>query len=92
MSHFFFLTHIVPAVAVKSPDIVSLQSVPELHAVPSGSVNTSSSTDLESAYASSSNESEATSPEHCHSQQPPQSLFQTIPSSDPASASRAKVT
>ncbi|MCJ8742564.1 hypothetical protein PDJAM_G00083560 [Pangasius djambal] len=86
-----WINHICAAVAVKAPGIVDLQSVPTLNSVPSGPVNTSSSADLESAYMSSSNESGTTSPEHCHSQQPPQSLFQTVPPSDPASATRAKV-
>lgn len=88
---FSIFTHIVPGVAVNAPGIVGLQSVPALHSVPSGPVNSSNSADLESAYVSSSNESGTMSPEHCHSQQPPQSLFQTIPPSDPTSATRAKV-
>ncbi|XP_060752215.1 putative transcription factor ovo-like protein 3 [Tachysurus vachellii] len=86
-----WINNISEEVTVKAPGIVSLQSVPELDSVPSGPINSSSSTDLESAYASSSNESETASPEHCHSQQPPQSLFQTASPSDPASATRAKV-
>lgn len=91
MSVLFFI-YIVPAVTVKAPGIVSLQSVPELDSVPSGPINSSSSTDLESVYASSGNESETESPEHCHSQQTPQSLFKTASPSDPASATRAQVT
>ncbi|TSK16129.1 Transcription factor Ovo-like 2 [Bagarius yarrelli] len=86
-----WINHISTAVTVKSPDIVSLQSVPELTSVLPGPMSTSSSADLESTYASSSNESETASPEHCHSQQPPQSLFPSISSSDPSSAPRAKV-
>lgn len=82
----FFPLHIISAGAVKATDTVGLQSVPSLNSVPCGPVNTSSRTDLESAYTSSSNESGTMSPEHCHSQEPPQSLFQTIPPSDSASA------
>ncbi|KAF7701283.1 putative transcription factor ovo-like protein 3 isoform X2 [Silurus meridionalis] len=85
-----WIDHISAAVAVKAPADVSLQSVPTLSNVSPGPINTSSSADLESVYASSSNESE-TSPEPCHSQQPSQSLFQTISPSDPGSAIRAKV-
>lgn len=91
MSKFSYIIYIVPAVAVKAPSSVELQSVPSLHTVPSEPVNTSSSTDLESAYASSSNESGKTTPEHCLPQQPSHSLFQAIPSPDPASAIKAKV-
>ncbi|XP_058267946.1 putative transcription factor ovo-like protein 3 isoform X1 [Hemibagrus wyckioides] len=86
-----WVNHISAAVAVKTPGVTSLQSVPTSDSVPSGPINSSSSTDLESAYASSSNESETASPEHFHSQQPPQSLFQTTPPPDSASATRAKV-
>ncbi|XP_062870613.1 putative transcription factor ovo-like protein 3 [Trichomycterus rosablanca] len=83
-------SHITAAAAVKTPDLLDLQTVSELNSVHPGSEHTPSSPDLESAYISSE-ESEIESPQSCGPPHTPQGLFQPLNPAESTSSTRTKV-